>query len=120
MLNQTRQKFNRFKRILLRQEKEVEDELKHIEKEDPVMADALVESSEPGTDSWLADAHGKALALRDTLQQLLKRTQMSLIRLRNGNYGKCEKCGKNIEPRRLEIFPTATLCASCSRKTSKK
>lgn len=30
----------------------------------------------------------------------------------------CEDCGNPIEPERLEMFPEATLCATCARRRS--
>jgi DnaK suppressor protein len=30
-----------------------------------------------------------------------------------GNYGKCEKCGKEIEEERLKAVPEARLCIKC-------
>lgn len=120
MLNLTRQKFDRFRKLLLKQRRKVEDELKRVEKEDPIFSDDLVESSEPGTDSWMADVHSRAVAMKESLREMLKWTKNSLVSLKNGKYGKCEKCGKDIEIARLDAIPTATLCVSCSKKSSKK
>ena len=120
MLNLPQETFKKVKRLLQRQKREIEANLKSIEKDDPVKGDGLAETSEPGTDSWMADVHGRAEALRGNLLTLLSRTKKSLANLRSGKYGKCENCGKQIEPQRLTAMPTATLCLSCSKKTSKK
>ncbi|SRR5258708_947116 len=120
MLNLTQPNFKKLKALLLRQQKKVESQIKSLEKDDPVMTDQMAESSEPGTDSWMADVHSRAVAVKINLQQMLDRTRKSLIALRKGKYGKCERCGKLIEPSRLDAIPTATLCISCSKKTSKK
>lgn len=120
MLNLPQKTFEKIKKVLQRQEKEIERELKSIEKDDPVKGDGLPESSEPGTDSWIADVHGRAQVLGNNLQQLLVKTKNSLANLRSGKYGKCENCGKQIEPERLEAIPTATLCLNCSKRASKK
>lgn len=120
MLNLPQETFKKIKRLLQRQEREIEENLKSIEKDDPVKGDGLAESSEPGTDSWMADVHGRAEAVKGNLLALLARTRKSLANLRSGKYGKCENCGKQIEPERLKAMPTAILCLSCSRKTSKK
>lgn len=120
MLNLHR-KTNQIKRILLRQQKEIESEIKSIEKDDPLTSgDSLAESSEPGTDSWLAEVHGKTLALKQNLFQLLSKTKNSLANLRSGKYGRCERCGKQIEKDRLLAMPTATLCLACSKQVPKK
>lgn len=119
MLNLTRPNFESIRRTLLRQQKVVEDELKSIQSKDPVLETALAESSEPGTESWMADVHNQAVVLKENLQNILDGIKRSLLRLKSGSYGKCEKCGREIEAKRLEIMPTATLCVSCSKKGRK-
>lgn len=106
--------------LLLKQQKKVEEDIKALEDDDPVMPMGIAESSEPGTDSWLADTHSRAVALKQSLQDMLDRTRKALANVKSGKYGKCEKCGKPIEPERLEAFPTATLCIADSKKESKK
>lgn len=121
MLNQTRKTWDNIRRILLRQQKQVEEQLKSIEKSDPVVvANSEPGSSEPGTDSWMAEVHSRLTTTKNDLTDLLGRIRQSLAQLRRGTYGKCEKCGKNIEPERLKAMPTATLCVTCSKKTPKK
>jgi DnaK suppressor protein len=120
VLNLPRKTFDAIKNRLLRQQKEIEQEIKSIKKDDPLNGDSLAESSEPGTDSWLADMHGRTLAISDNLMLLLGRTKKALMNMRSGKYGKCENCGKPIELARLEAIPTATLCLSCSRKIKTK
>lgn len=121
MLNLTRQNFEKFKNLLLRQRKKVEEDLKSLEDDDPVLNDhGLAESSEPGTDSWLADTHSRVVAVKRNLIDILEKTKKALVNLKNGRYGKCERCGRTIEHERLEAIPTATLCISCSKKTPKR
>lgn len=120
MLNLPQQTLDRIKSVLTRQQKRVDDELKSIEKEDPMLAEALPESSESGTDSWQADVHSRLISLKKDLFGLSKKISRSLTNLRNGSYGKCESCGKSIEPQRLEAMPTAVLCLSCSKKSTHK
>ena len=116
MLNLPQEIFKKIKNKLLKQQKEIEKNLKTIEASDPVNGDGLAESSEPGTDSWLADAHGRTVALKGSLVTMLQNTKQALVNLKKGSYGKCKKCGKQIELARLEAMPTATLCLSCSKK----
>lgn len=116
MLNLTRRNFKALKNKLLRKQKEVEVELKDLEKKDPVMLDGLAESTEPGTESWMADVHNQVVAVNHNLQFLLKKIKKSLSNMKKGKYGECENCGKPIESARLEAMPTATLCVSCSKK----
>jgi RNA polymerase-binding transcription factor DksA len=111
---------NKIRQLLLRQQKEVEQEIKALEEDDPVLSVGLPESSEPGTDSWMAEVHGRATAARQSLQVILLNIRKSLKALRMGKYGKCENCGKMIEKERLAVMPTATLCISCSKKKARK
>lgn len=106
------------KKYLLKRQQEVEKQIKEVERDDPAMAPALAETSEPGTDSWLADAHSRALALRGQLMNAAQSVKKALIKINKKTYGKCDKCGKQIEPARLEAMPTAVLCLSCSKKSS--
>jgi RNA polymerase-binding transcription factor DksA len=121
MLNLPQQTLVKIKTTLLRQQKEVEEQLKEIENDDPVnLASQMAEASESGTDSWMADVHAKLTTVKNDLTDLSSKIKNSLLRLNKGTYGKCEKCSKPIEPERLEAMPTATVCVSCSKKTTRR
>ncbi len=111
---------NYIKNNLLREQKQVEKSLKEVKKDDPVNGDGLAESSEPGTDSYIADSHTKTLVLEEQLKKTNSSIKAALIKISKGTYGKCEKCGKQIELGRLLAMPTAMLCLSCSKKTSRR
>ena len=111
---------NKIKDLLQKQQKQVEEEITSLDKDDPVNSLEIAESSEPGTDSWMADTHGRVVAIKQSLQDLLQKIKKALIALKTGKYGKCERCGSPIERQRLEAIPTATLCISCSKKGSRK
>jgi DnaK suppressor protein len=105
---------NLIKRTLLRTQKEVEENIKEIEKEDPVSDNSLAESSEPGTDSYVAETHGKTLVFKDKLNQTKENVTLALSKIARGTYGKCEKCGEGIGVKRLLAMPVARLCLKCS------
>lgn len=109
------------KNLLLHRRKNIEQDLKALDAEDPVLDRGLAESSEPGTDSWIADTHGRVTAMKQSLLNSLNGIKRALTNIRSGKYGKCEKCGKPIEEARLKVIPTATLCIYCSTtKAAKK
>lgn len=108
---------NYIKNNLLKQQKQVEKDLKEIEEEDPAKAVVVAESSEPGTDSYIAEAHTRIVALGETLKKTNQSIQVALQKIGKGTYGKCEKCGKQIEAGRLLAMPTAEYCLSDSKKT---
>lgn len=120
MLNLPLKTINKIKSSLLKQQKSVSKQLADIEKDDPITNNDLApESSESGTDSWMAEVHGRLSTIKNDLVNLSKRISDSLLRLKKGTYGKCDNCGKLIEIARLEAMPTATLCLSCSKKKNK-
>ncbi len=61
----------------------------------------------------------KNVALLTQLEHKLEGVQMALRSIEKGKYGKCERCGKDIDPERLEVRPDATLCISCQAEVEK-
>ena len=120
MSNLTQTTVETIKKYLLRQQKEVEQNMETVSRDDPATAPALAESSEPGTDSWIAQNHTSTLALGASLKRTAMNVSKALTRIKNGTYGKCERCGNWIETGRLMAMPTAQLCLSCSTKPTKK
>lgn len=108
------------KNMLLKQQKTVEEEIKLLDEDDPVNSQAPAESSEPGTDSWVADTHTRTVAVKRTLQETLTKIKHALQSVSSGKYGICENCGKKIEQARLDAVPTATLCITCSKNKAEK
>jgi DnaK suppressor protein len=49
-------------------------------------------------------------------QKILRQVRHALERLDAGVYGICERCGKPIAQKRLEVLPYATLCIECQAK----
>lgn len=107
------------KNKLLHQQKEVEKNLKEVAEDDPAKEDDLAESSEPGTDSYIADVHIKDLVLEEQLKKTSSSIKQALFRISNGSYGKCGDCGKQIGIARLMVMPMAQHCLSCSKKNNK-
>lgn len=119
MLNFPTKTINSIKNLLTKQQKEMARSLKEMKQDDPATADGLAESSEPGTDSYVADTHTKSLALEQELKKTSNSIKAALLKIKEGKYGKCEKCGKQIEIARLLAMPTAQYCLSCSKKNVK-
>lgn len=121
MLNFPIRTLNNIKKYLRKQQKEVEKNLKDVTADDPAKPPELAESSEPGTDSYIADTHTKSVVLEKELRNIDTSIKAALIRIKKGTYGKCENCGKSIGIKRLLAMPTANYCLICSqKKTSKK
>lgn len=104
------------KKYLLRQQKQVEKNLKEVGDDDPATTPSLVESSEPGTDSWVAEEHTKVAVFKASLSNLAGSIKDALNRIKRGTYGRCQRCHKPIGVSRLLAMPTAKYCLSCSNK----
>lgn len=44
----------------------------------------------------------------------------AMIRMENGHYGQCAKCGKHINPERLRAMPYAVLCIKCKTESERR
>jgi RNA polymerase-binding protein DksA len=55
------------------------------------------------------------LSLQENSEHLLAAIDAALGRIEDGTYGRCARCGKEIETERLEAIPYATLCIECKR-----
>ncbi|MDT5120532.1 MAG: DnaK suppressor protein [Acidobacteriota bacterium] len=54
-----------------------------------------------------------ALRLGERESQLVADIDQALMRIDEGTYGQCPRCGKPIDERRLEAMPTARYDAAC-------
>jgi DnaK suppressor protein len=60
------------------------------------------------------------MRLRNRESLYIKKVDEALLRIEEGNFGECDECGEDIELRRLEARPTATLCVSCKEDQERK
>jgi RNA polymerase-binding transcription factor DksA len=54
-------------------------------------------------------------ALVRQAEDRLTAVDRALERLDDGTYGTCDRCGRPIDPARLEARPTAETCVACAR-----
>ncbi|OOZ39324.1 hypothetical protein BOW53_12270 [Solemya pervernicosa gill symbiont] len=66
-------------------------------------------------DAMQAQAVSQEMEQRRTLE--LQRIKAALARIESGDYGYCLRCDEPINPHRLEIDPSATLCIQCAEKS---
>lgn len=60
------------------------------------------------------------LRLRNRESLYIKKLDEALRRIEAGDFGICESCGGDIEVKRLEARPTATLCISCKEEEEQR
>ncbi|MEW6407752.1 MAG: TraR/DksA C4-type zinc finger protein [Patescibacteria group bacterium] len=73
---------------------------------------------DPSSEAAEVSEYDTRLSLEANLEMRLRDVKQALLRIKNSSYGKCMKCGREIDKKRLEAFPTATSCyhGECKRK----
>lgn len=108
---------------LNRRKAEITDDIQHLDEVDPFKQEysdaAKRDSDEFGDDITELEGHSAVEAGRVVLEEEKSEIERTIDKLNKHNYGKCEKCGKDIDPKRLEVYPTARYCISCERKLEK-
>ena len=105
------ERLTHFKQLLIAELREHSDHVRNDQA-------AALELSEDGVkdtvDMSLMDVN-KELALRlgERESQMIADIDQALLRIDEGSYGTCARCGKLIDERRLEALPTARYDAAC-------
>jgi len=100
-----------FKKLLLSELR------RHADNVDAAQADVIENFNDDAKES-------SDLALRDVIQELALKLgereskmvadiDQALMRMDEGSYGMCVRCGRQIDERRLEAMPTARYDAAC-------
>jgi DnaK suppressor protein len=92
---------------------EAERELQELEKQMQQGMEFDLDEDGAVTYSW-----EMALARRERVTARIEALRGALTRVDAGTYGRCERCATQIDPERLEILPTTSLCADCARAGS--
>ncbi len=64
--------------------------------------------------STIAFERSQVGALAQQVQSRLAEIDAALIRVRTGDYGRCQRCGRPIPQERLEARPEARTCVTCA------
>jgi DnaK suppressor protein len=105
------EKIEHFRKILLEQLRHHSDNVRDdqaaaLETNDDGVKDAV--------DMSLLDVNKEiAFRLGERESQMVADIDQALLRIEEGSYGLCARCGKPIEERRLEAVPTARYDARC-------
>src|SRR5260370_34944935 len=106
-----KQKLEHFRGILLSQLKE---HARLVSDDQAAAIDAADDGAKDSADLSLRDVIGDlALKLGDGESQMVADIDQALLRLDEGSFGLCARCGKPINERRVEPLPTARYDAAC-------
>jgi RNA polymerase-binding transcription factor DksA len=91
-----------------------------IDSDDPFSSGRADSMASP--DAGAAEQFGRARveAMKTELDRRIIQLRKALTRVKVGSYGTCENCGNLIDTDRLVIYPEATLCIDCEKKSEKK
>ena len=104
-------KLEHFKQLLLA---ELRRHTQHVSDDQAAALDAAGEDAKESADVSMKDVTQEiALKLGDQESQMVADIDQALLRIEEGSYGSCARCGKPIDERRLEAMPTARYDAEC-------
>jgi len=61
------------------------------------------------------EEYSTLLPIEYNLELKLKNIDLALEKIKKGKYGVCEKCGQEIDEKRLKIYPEARFCLKCKK-----
>ena len=93
---------------------ELRNHADHVREDQAVALELSDDGVKDTVDMSLMDVN-KELALRlgERESQMIADIDQALLRISEGSYGICARCGKLIDERRLEAVPTARYDAAC-------
>ena len=94
--------------------------LARLRSEDPFLIEDRSLIVEPGTDASILSGHERIVVLENRLKSDLKEIESALKKIKKGTYGKCEKCNRKIDIKRLEVKPEAVYCLKCENEIEAK
>ncbi len=105
------EKLAHFKNILIA---ELRRHTKHIRDDQAAAIELSDDGVKDSVDMSLMDVNKEmVLRLGERESNALADIDQALLRIKEGSYGVCVRCGEPIEERRLEAVPTARYDAQC-------
>ena len=117
-----KKELQKFETILLDERKRFITELAQI-KSEGLMASQKESAGDLSSASYHPADHGsdtmekeKSVFLASSKGNELYEIDQALMRAKDGKFGICDNCNKEVEPARLEAMPYARYCIKCSRQ----
>ena len=104
-------RLDHFRSILLKQLRTLND---RVREDQAAALDGADDGVKDSVDMSLLDVNKEiAFRLGERDSQMVADIDQALLRMDEGAYGVCARCGKEIDERRLEALPTARYDAAC-------
>jgi DnaK suppressor protein len=105
------EKLARFKTVLIAA---LQQHAEHVRDDQAAALELSDDGVKDTVDLSLMDVNKEmALRLGERESQMIADIDQALLRIEEGSYGKCARCGQLINERRLEALPTARYDAAC-------
>ena len=104
-------KLEHFKQLLL---SDLRRHARQVSDEQANAIDMAGDGAKESADLSLRDVISElGLKLGERESQMIADIDQALLRIREGSYGRCARCNKPIDERRLEALPTARYDSAC-------
>jgi DnaK suppressor protein len=104
-------RLDHFRKILLEQ---LRQRTENVRADQAAALEANDDGVKDSVDMSLQDVNREiAFRLGERESQMVADIDQALLRIDEGTYGECARCGKPIDERRLEALPTARYDAAC-------
>lgn len=116
----------KFEAKLIEERKRCLEELGHLESEELMINQKEASGDLSSYSFHMADQGSdtmereKNVFLVSSKGNDLYEIDQALLRIKDGKYGDCIRCGKEIERERLEAMPHARLCIKCRQEEEKE
>jgi DnaK suppressor protein len=112
-----KERMKKFKKVFLAQRSSILFNDKIIREDFNVSADDRYDEIDQATTDM---EQSMRMRLRSREMLYLRKVDEALKRIEEGVFGECDDCGEDIELRRLEARPTATLCIACKEEEERR
>jgi DnaK suppressor protein len=118
----TKEQLKYFEQILKEREGQIKEDLSDFTRPDKRSKEAEFQTQFPDYGSSEDEnalevtAYGDRLSVEGTLEKEVKDIEVALKRIKEGVYGICKYCGKDIGEARLKVRPSSSACVECKKK----
>ena len=112
------ERLEHFRNLLLKELREHND---HILEDQAAALDLYGDGVQDTVDQSINDVTREmAFSLGERESQMVADIDQALLRMKEGTYGICARCGRPIDERRLEAMPTARYDAACQAELERR
>jgi len=121
-----KKELNKYKALLVKEREKIGGGINHITQDALKTSQREASGDLSGYSFHMADVASDNYEVEFSLgrasdeQNILYTIDEALKRVKDGSYGSCTQCGKQIPKRRLDALPHTELCIACQSKNENK